>query len=351
EGHFLTSTSGIFQVNQLTGFGFVAQGTGARKGELVLATRGTNFETNKFDLATDANIGYGIGPGGHVVHRGFLKTFKGYQRQLVEMIGSVRSSGITTIHCMGHSLGGALANLNAALLKNAGLNVHLYTIGAPRVGMFGFAHDLTRDIPAKQIHRVSNMNDPVPMVPVFPFFHASKHPSEYVVSKGDKIDMAQHAMADGYACLKQANAWSDLCVPAAHDLMQAGSLQDQMGRIGGGATFSSKALQAITAAMTKLAKAIGYMGFATLQAGFSVQFTVFDVLAELLTKAVALGNKMKDIAVGIVNAMMSFLGRVKTQVQDSTVSFLRYVLATFVSELGNRALQAMRRALQGGRMS
>ena len=47
-------------MNQLTGFGVLAEGQSTRQGQLVLATRGTNFSTNKFDLATDANIGMGI---------------------------------------------------------------------------------------------------------------------------------------------------------------------------------------------------------------------------------------------------------------------------------------------------
>ncbi|WP_370263324.1 hypothetical protein [Limnobacter sp.] len=47
---------------------------------------------------------------------------------------------------MGHSLGGALANLNAAVLNDMGFDVHLYTIGAPRVGLLPFANDLIQRI-------------------------------------------------------------------------------------------------------------------------------------------------------------------------------------------------------------
>lgn len=70
---FLTATSGLFNIELLSGFGFLAEGGTARPGEMVLATRGTNFEENKFDVATDANIGLAAGPKGLIVHRGFDK--------------------------------------------------------------------------------------------------------------------------------------------------------------------------------------------------------------------------------------------------------------------------------------
>ena len=344
---FLTATSGIFQINQLTGFGFVAEGQGSRKGELVLATRGTNFESNKFDLATDANIGYGIGPGGHVVHRGFLRTFKGYQTQLVQMLNSVKSQGVTTVHCLGHSLGGALANLNAALLHHAGFNVHLYTIGAPRVGLPPFAGSITGNISQDQIFRVSNPNDPVPMLPLFPFVHASRSVSEYQVCKGDRIAIGQHLLSDGYTPMSRCSAWSDLNLATAHDLSQASTLNNQLSRIGGGVAFSTKALDAITKALLNLAKQVGMATMALFQTPMSVGFTVFDLMAELLTKAIALGSKLKDHAVGIVHAMLRFMGRAATQAQNVTINMLRWVLNTFVTELGNRALQAIQRAISG----
>lgn len=111
--------SGLFNIDLLSGFGFVAHGTGSRANELVLVTRGTNFQYNKFDLATNANIGYGIGPRGNVVHRGFLKTFKSYQSQLVSFVSQGSAKRPSTIHCMGHSLGGALSGDYRRVLNRA----------------------------------------------------------------------------------------------------------------------------------------------------------------------------------------------------------------------------------------
>ena len=109
--------------------------------------------------------------------------------------------------------------------------------------------------------------------------------------------------------------------------------------------FSSRALHAITQALKSLAKALGYATLVVLQMAVSNAFTVFDLLAELLTKAINLGTKLKEQAIGIVNAMLGFMGRAVSKVQDVSINLLRWVLSTFVSELGNRALQAIQRAI------
>jgi uncharacterized membrane protein (Fun14 family) len=155
------------------------------------------------------------------------------------------------------------------------------------------------------------------------------------------------SISDGYAALSDCNAWSDLSPLPASDLMQANSLDNQLSRIGGGAMFSSRALHAITQALKSLAKAVGYATLVVLQMAVSNAFTVFDLLAELLTKAINLGTKLKEQAIGIVNAMLGFMGRAVSKVQDVSINLLRWVLSTFVSELGNRALQAIQRAIQG----
>lgn len=79
--------------------------------------------------------------------------------------------GTTMVHCIGHSLGGAIANLAAEWAANT-LNkkVKLYTFGSPRVGFAsgGFANKLTTALLPENIHRVYHNNDPVPMIPTFP---------------------------------------------------------------------------------------------------------------------------------------------------------------------------------------
>lgn len=346
---FMTSTSGMFQINLLSGFGFVAEGVAGRQGELILATRGTNFEHNKFDLATDANIGYAIGPRGNLVHRGFQKTFLGYRDQLINFItDGGRRKHISTIHCLGHSLGGALANLNASALRSAGYNVHLYTIGAPRVGLLSFAYDTTKIIPPSQICRVSNPCDPVPMVPVFPFMHASKGESEFLIRTSDKIGIEQHLLSSGYARMSSFNSWSDLGFPTPMDVNNQGDLETALKKVGGGTMFSGTALQIISNAITQLLKLAGLIALSSLQCTLSNLFTVVDILAEALAKAAHMSVLVTEKIKSIVSGLLGFLGRAFIAVKELSYSFLRWVLDMFAREMSSRARLAMDRVMSTG---
>lgn len=345
----ITATSGMFQINLLSGFGFVAEGIAGRQGELILATRGTNFEHNKFDLATDANIGYAVGPRGNLVHRGFQKTFLGYRDQLINFVtDGGRRKHISTIHCMGHSLGGALANLNASALRSAGYNVHLYTIGAPRVGLLSFAYDTTYIIPPNQICRVSNPCDPVPMVPIFPFMHASKGESEFLIRTSDKIGIEQHLLSSGYARMSSFNSWSDLGTPTALDISNQGDLDSALQKVGGGTMFSGSALQIISNAITQLLKLAGLVALSSLQCTLSNLFTVVDILAEALVKAAHLSVLVTNKIKSVVSGLLSFLGRAFISVKELSYSFLRWVLDMFAREMSSRARLAMDRAMNSG---
>ncbi|KAH7119548.1 Alpha/Beta hydrolase protein [Dendryphion nanum] len=74
----------------------------------------------------------------------------------------VANPGFNVI-CTGHSLGGAIASLAAADLRNAGYNATLYSFGAPR-----FADSVLSEYISNQPggnYRVTHTNDPVPRVP------------------------------------------------------------------------------------------------------------------------------------------------------------------------------------------
>jgi len=78
-----------------------------------------------------------------------------------------------TIHCIGHSPGGAVATIAANwVANNKAQTVKLYTFGAPKPGLKMFANNATRKIRKQNIFRVYHATDPVPMTPLFPYMHA-----------------------------------------------------------------------------------------------------------------------------------------------------------------------------------
>jgi len=119
-------------------------------------------------------------------------------------------NGVKTIHCIGHSLGGAVASLAADWIKeNHSSEVKLYTFGAPRVGFgSGFGQSITNKLLAKNIHRVYHGTDPVPMVPLFPFAHApTSGQSYYLPFGGLVVNFGAHKMRN-YITSIGGNDWA-----------------------------------------------------------------------------------------------------------------------------------------------
>ena len=106
-------TGGIFGLfRDTTGFAFVARGKGTYQGHYVVAMRGTRSIN---DWMTNGNIGFSSSVGGAYVHTGFNNTFESMKVPLEKLVTPALSGQqpINGIHCVGHSLGGALASLTA----------------------------------------------------------------------------------------------------------------------------------------------------------------------------------------------------------------------------------------------
>ncbi len=77
----------------------------------------------------------------------------------------------------GHSLGGALAVIAAARLKQYGITSSIYTYGQPRVSLNGFGERFEIELPGK-LFRFINGNDIVPRIPpglIYQHFGTVKH--------------------------------------------------------------------------------------------------------------------------------------------------------------------------------
>lgn len=130
-------------------------------------------DQNSVTLITDGNAGFnrhmpGIGP----VHSGFYDVYHSLQAMLADATALIKNSDV--VHCVGHSLGGAVANLVAIHIAQLGARVRLYTFGAPRVGLSIANYDkiMNAKIGERNIYRVSHNFDPIPMIPVMPYIHA-----------------------------------------------------------------------------------------------------------------------------------------------------------------------------------
>ncbi|WP_281557915.1 lipase family protein [Thalassomonas sp. RHCl1] len=158
-------------INQLlyrsTGFAITAKGKNPQfKDHHVIAIRGTEFSSAS-DRLTNFHIGITNGPKNIGVHAGFQKTFRSMRPAFDRYVTEHRPK---CMHCVGHSLGGALAQLTAIWASERSIPAKLYTFGSPRVVLGHFSPKAALNI---EHHRMVHGADPVPYVPTWPFAHTA----------------------------------------------------------------------------------------------------------------------------------------------------------------------------------
>lgn len=144
------------------GFGFVARVTNTD--EFLVSIRGTQTPEEWVRNFTAVPNPWSEVPGFGFVHLGFEQLWRRVRGSVFQGLRNAPKGARITI--VGHSLGGAMATLGAADIKrNLGrdVNVDLWTVGCPRVGLMRFRNNFNHLIPASV--RVVNQGDVVPHVP------------------------------------------------------------------------------------------------------------------------------------------------------------------------------------------
>jgi len=345
----LNGTSGsISPIN--SGFGFMAQLNGGRSTEIVIATRGT---TPSFaDVATDINALITHGPTGHKVHMGFCNTFKSYVQQLNAFINQ-QNLGFkpTALHCMGHSLGGALANLNAAACAELGMNAYLYSVAAPRVGLIPYAEHLSKKMNAQHIYRVANEADIVTMVPSYPFVHSPYIHGTYLLEGGMlKINPMQHMLANGYTTMVNST-WKQLeSLTKAKQQQLENSMYPANNKEAGkfeqlakmpGAMFSGRMLKLINMEIHTMLSHLGAQSLLTVSHYGTGAFTVLDQMAEVLARYAQASVRRAQEVNSMLNAVMAYLGRAGHKIADASVATIRWVFGLLHQSVNTMAKQAI----------
>jgi len=142
---------------------------------IVVAHQGTESD-NILSIANDAEFGltdfnttlFPNAPSGIQVHDGFQKTFERTSDSVLSGVrDALKSTGVNTIAVTGHSLGAAIATMDALMLKqNLPSSIQLSTtvFGLPRGGNQAYANFIDSAL-GKTFTFVTNQNDPVPTLP------------------------------------------------------------------------------------------------------------------------------------------------------------------------------------------
>jgi len=131
--------------------------------------------------------------------------------QLQEFMGIVARNNIHTVHCIGHSLGGAIATICGDWIKRSyNYNTWVYTFGSPRVGLVNFSQECTTKLGSDHIKRCFHKSDPVPMIPTWPFVHTPYSGQDYFLpSPGLFFNSKCHDM-ELYCKSVDGKGWKEL---------------------------------------------------------------------------------------------------------------------------------------------
>ena len=342
--------SGALRWKQLSGFGYVAEGEAGTPfaGDLLIATRGTLGAKTGPDWLSNYNIGVQLGPSSLPVHAGFHEIWKSFAHELNAFLATRRPRHV---HCVGHSLGGALATLNADSITTRRIaSVSLYTFGAPRVGDAVFARSLTQRVGAANIQRVYHPSDPVPMIPLFPFWHMPFGHSGLKITNtiGGLINADAHGMENSYlASMGAFNDWDAMRTAATTRADEAAQVKNWLqhaaeGR-GGLLMGSANLLSMIGRALGWLMKQIGKLLLNAVGGALVAGATVLDQLAWALTQGASLSKEVGLQVKTVMAAIFAFLGRKTQQVAEVTVAFLRWVLGLLYNAVRTLAERALSR--------
>jgi pimeloyl-ACP methyl ester carboxylesterase len=340
-GARLTGVTGLgaAALQQRAGFGYVAFGKGVRQGECLVSVRGT-FKTSACDWITNARMAGVRGPSGFPVHAGFWAAAQSLLPQVRRELRSRRD--VSTIHVVGHSLGGAIATLMADSLGDTGCGLKLYTFGAPRSGVELHAEYLTDKLGAGNIHRAWHDTDPVPMVPIFPYSHVPcRSPGHAMKGPGQRVNVDAHLMPE-YMRSVGESTWASLPVlqPKLGSLESAEAWLAQAADSGGASILlSATALRLVLSALDWILKQLGNAAGLTLFGGA----TIIDSLARLLYSGALQSIRLAGMIRNLMLAAMRFMGRVASASVSITVDFVQYVLGLlfrFISTVALRAVEA-----------
>lgn len=295
-----------------------------------------------FDGLTDANAGLKRFHSGGLVHQGFFYTFDSFLPQLQEFAQECASRGISTIHCVGHSLGGALATLVADWLRvNVKTSeVELYTFGSPRVGMPFFAEGCCAKVGPSNIYRVFHNLDPVPMVPTWPFSHVTDSFDDYRMA----CNMAQnpvkyHSIKTYVKTVEKAGGqWSVLKSHNEPEILEASVISWL--ESDGPVSFSLNSAKVLNAALLWIINKISEVFFVGLVGVGGTAFTLLDRLAYMMHKAYEFGEKVGYWVDRLMKKMAKMLGFIITETTNFTYSFIRSLFLRMfhhVNELTRRA--------------
>lgn len=301
--------------NTRDGFGVCAMGGNKYKNELFIIFRGTTTANHNADWISNARIGVNASKTGLPVHLGFNHIFNSMLPQIKNFLSGVKD--VKAVHCVGHSLGGAIATLAADWIKsNKGVPVKLYTFGAPKPGMELFANRLSSKLGKKNIYRAYHATDPVPMIPLYPFVQPPLPGyGHYIPSSTNIFSKQAHDIGKYVDSVKNLN-WGQLERISPPYSIESAVEQWLLSK--SPVTESSPFIwQWLNEAIIYVLKKAFGAAAKFLQSGFIGAITLADTLAYMLRKSIEISIEISRWVLYLMRKIMEVFGIKKAESVES----------------------------------
>ena len=340
--HLVAEVGGRLLRTTKDGFGVCALGGKGYENDLFLIFRGSTFANKNADWISNGRIGIQTSNNGLPVHIGFNTIFNSMLPDIKNFLAAVK--GIQTIHCIGHSLGGAIATLTADWISShRRQTVKLYTFGAPKPGLLLFAGNLTRKLGRHNLFRVYHATDPVPMIPLFPYVHPPLPGFGHYISSSENILSAEAHDMGKYISSVREMSWRHLerrapVYTVDHAIEQW--LQSKFPV----SSADPKVWQWINAALVYVLKKILGPAAHMLQAGFMGVLTLADMFAWALRRGIELFEHTSKWVGLLMRKIMQALGmKLIDSVKDLSQALMRRVLMRLMQRIDEEARKAIYR--------
>ncbi|WP_257720942.1 lipase family protein [Agarivorans gilvus] len=221
--------------------------------------------------------------------------------------------------------------------------VQLYTFGAPRVGLAGFASANTNRI--NMIYRCTHGADVVPKVPLWPFVHSPYKGFEFRLDAGQGINPSAHGMdplagaVPGYLTTARGEDWGSLQKAANGFLHPVRLDYDKRNQ----ASYSNYWTERLSAALITLLKDTGYYSAVVLQGAISAGATLYDFIAQTLVKIADAGKTAASQVKGLLGHMLVFAGAASSIVKDLSYKTIRDIFNKMLKRLYRGVNEAINR--------
>lgn len=339
-------TGGPWMIKCRTAFGFFLVGKGALEGNAIILFRGTQYLA---DWLTNGNFSVSRNVSGKPVHDGFNLTFKTMEPKLKEFMGTIMGKNITQIHCIGHSLGGALATICADWIRSSyGIKPYLYTFGSPRVGFMGFADYCTRQVGQDRIFRAYHKTDIVPWIPIWPFIHTPITGRDYYLPSPGIMPGAEYHDMDRYIKSVDGKEWLTLSAMHVEQKTESGILHWLRSVSPVGLTIT--AMEWLNEALVYVLKKCLNTGAWLISGATGTAFTIMDQLAYVLNNGIAISENVSSLVLQLMRKIMEMLGMKRTlTAMDLSHEFIRSTFLQLQTRANEYARTALSNAMVDGR--